>query len=115
MIYNKAMGKKILSMDEVIEILRRELPFLTSKYGVKKMGIFGSYAKGLQSGKSDIDILVELKKPLGLEFIELADRLEEILGKKADVATFECFRRSLKNPRYRHIAENVKKTIIYVQ
>lgn len=71
-------------------------------------------AKGKQKKKSDIDILVDLKKPLGLDFIKLTDRLEERLGKKVDVATFDCYRRSFNNPRYKHIAEDIKKSLLYV-
>jgi uncharacterized protein len=102
------------SRDTIIQILKRDLPYLKKKYGVEKIALFGSYTKGQQKKKSDIDILVDLKKPLGLDFIELAGRLEEKLGKKVDVATFDCYQRSFNNPRYKHIAEDIKKSLIYV-
>jgi predicted nucleotidyltransferase len=110
----KANKVEMPSQDKVIKILKKELPHLRNKYGVEKIAIFGSFAKGKQRKKSDIDILVKLKKPLGLDFIELADRLEEKLGKKVDVATFDCYRKSFNNPRYKHIAEDIKKNLIYV-
>jgi hypothetical protein len=105
---------ELLSQNKAIKILKKELPFLRDKYGVERIAIFGSFAKGKQGIKSDIDILVDLRKPLGLDFIELADKLEEKLGKKVDVATFDCYRRSFNNPRYKHIAEDIKKSLIYV-
>jgi len=105
---------ELLSQDKVVKILRKELPFLRDKYGVKKIAVFGSFAKRRQKKKSDIDILVDFRRPLGLDFFELADKLEEKLGKKVDVATFDCYRRSFNNPRYKHIAEDVKKSLIYV-
>ena len=105
---------ELLSQNKAIKILKKELPFLRDKYGVERIAIFGSFAKGRQKKKSDIDILVDLRKPLGLDFIELADKLEEKLGKKVDVATFDCYRRSFNNPRYKHIAEDIKKSLIYV-
>jgi uncharacterized protein len=105
---------ELLSQNKAIKILKKELPFLRDKYGVERIAIFGSFAKGKQGIKSDIDILVDLRKPLGLDFIELSDKLEEKLGKKVDVATFDCYRRSLNNPRYKHIAEDIKKSLIYV-
>ena len=111
------MGTKkivLLSQNQALKILKKELPFLRDKYGVERIAIFGSFAKGKQGIKSDIDILVDLRKPLGLDFIELADKLEEKLGKKVDVATFDCYRRSFNNPRYKHIAEDIKKSLIYV-
>jgi len=51
---------------------------------------------------------------LGLEFVALADRLEKILGRKVDVATYDHYKRSFHNPRYKHIAEEIKKSLIYV-
>jgi len=101
------------AQDKIIRILKKELPYLKDKYGVRKIALFGSYAKCKQKKKSDIDIIVDLKKPLGLDFIELADRLEERLGKKVDVATFDCYKRSFNNPRYKHIAEDIKRSLIW--
>ncbi|MBI5191934.1 MAG: nucleotidyltransferase domain-containing protein [Nitrospirae bacterium] len=106
--------KTTLTKEHVIKILRKDLPFLKERYGVEKIAIFGSFAKGKQRGKSDVDILIYLKKSIGLDFIELADRLEEKLGKRVDIATFECYRKSFNKPRYKHIAEDVEKSLIYV-
>lgn len=103
-----------ISKERIIRILRKELPYLKEKYGVEKIVLYGSFAKGTHKKKSDIDILVDIKKPIGLEFVSLADRLEEILGRKVDVATYAHFRRSFQNPRYKHIAEDIKKSLIYV-
>jgi len=64
--------------------------------------------------KSDVDILVQLMKPLGLEFVELAYHLKKILKKKVDLATFDTLKRSLENPRYKHIASDIERTLSYV-
>jgi predicted nucleotidyltransferase len=99
---------------EVLQILRKELPYLREKYGVEKLAIYGSFAKGAQTKKSDVDILVQLVNPLGLKFVELAYHLEKVLGRKVDLATFETLHRSLENPRYRHIALDIQRTLSYV-
>jgi len=104
----------VLSKDDIIKKLKKELPTFAARYGVKGLALYGSYARGKQNKKSDIDILVDLKKPLGLSFIELSDKLEEILGHKVDLATFDCFKRSFHNPRYKHIAEEIKNDLIHV-
>jgi len=104
----------VQTREEVISILRKELPYLKDKYGVERIILYGSFAKGNQKKKSDIDILVDLRKTLGFEFVALADTLEEKLGRKVDVATFEHFKGSFHNPRYRHIAEDIEKSMIYV-
>ncbi len=106
--------KEPLTKEEIMQILRKELPYLREKYGVEKIAIYGSFAKGSPTTKSDIDILVQLVKPLGLEFVALAYYLEEILGRKVDLATFDTLHRSMENPRYKHIAADIQRTLSYV-
>ena len=106
--------KKPLAKEEIMQILRRELPYLREKYGVEKIAIYGSFAKDSHTTKSDVDILVQLVKPLGLGFVALAYYLEEILGRKVDLATFDTLHRSMENPRYKHIAADIQRTLSYV-
>ncbi len=68
-----------------------------------------------QTEKRDVDLLVELTRPLGFEFVDLADYLEEVLGRKVELATFSTFQRSKQDPRRRHIAFSVEKELVYVQ
>jgi len=98
----------------VINILRKQLPQLRAKYGVEKMALYGSFAKGTARKKSDVDILVQLTRPLGLEFVQLAFELEESLGRKVDLATFESFQGGRMNSRYAHIALDIERTLFYV-
>jgi predicted nucleotidyltransferase len=100
--------------EKVLRILEVEAPFLKRKYGVKRIALFGSCARGEQTKKSDLDLLVQLAKPLGLEFIDLALYLEEKLGCKVDLATFESLDRSRTNPRYSHIASEIEGSLTYV-
>jgi predicted nucleotidyltransferase len=100
----------MLSKERIIEILKEKYPYLVSEYGVKKIGLFGSYAKERQTEKSDIDIIAEFDKPIGLKFIEFTEYLEEILGKKTDVLTPE----GIKGIIIKRIAEDIEKNIIYV-
>lgn len=72
---------------DIIEILKKHKDIIQKKYTVKKIGIFGSYAKGTQKKSSDIDILVELETPTYNNFIDLAFYLEELYGKKIDLIT----------------------------
>jgi predicted nucleotidyltransferase len=62
---------------------------------VVRRALYGSLAQGLADEDSDVDLLVELSHPLGLEFFALADYLERKLGRKVDLVTLETFRRSL--------------------
>ncbi|HGE70850.1 TPA: nucleotidyltransferase [Candidatus Poribacteria bacterium] len=105
--------RKKLSRDDILRILRDQMPYLKEKYGVERLAIFGSFAKGSQTSKSDIDIIVQLAKPIGLDFMELADFLEGILGRKVDLSTFDQLMRSKENQRYQHIVQDVERTMIY--
>jgi uncharacterized protein len=108
------MSKK-LAKEDMFERLKRELPYLQEKYGVERMALYGSFARSEQAEKSDVDLLVELARPLGFEFVELADYLEKVLGRKVDLATFSTFHRSKQDPRRRHIAFNIEKELVYVR
>lgn len=51
------------------------------------MAIFGSYGRGQQGEDSDVDILVDFQKPIGIEFIDLANELESLLKLKVDLVS----------------------------
>ena len=81
---------------ELENIKNKILPIL-KKYNIKKAGIFGSYVRGEQKKRSDVDILVEVKKEMGLfEFIELKNTLEKAVKRKIDLVEYNCIRKELK-------------------
>jgi len=85
------------TLSEAKQILRKNKPILKSKYGVKEIGIFGSYACGRAANKSDIDILVNFSKPIGLEFVCLGFYLKRILHMRVDLVTNGALRPQLKD------------------
>ncbi len=107
-------SKPDLTREDVLSILKEEMPHLRRKYGVQRMLLYGAFAKGKPTDKSDVDILVALRKDLGFAFIELADRLEELLGRRVDITTCSHFESSSRNQRYRHIAEDIRQSMIHV-
>jgi uncharacterized protein len=92
--------------DEIIALLKRAKPSFQARFSLGDIGLFGSYARGDQTEQSDIDILVDVKGTIGFEFMQLADDLEQMLGKKVDLIT----KNSLRKQSYDYIA----KDIIYV-
>ena len=101
-----------LTREMITEILSEKSEYLASKYGVKRIGLFGSYAKETSiRPTSDVDIIVTFDRPIGFKFMELADYLEEILGKPVDLLT----ENALESIRYPHIAQSIRENIIYVQ
>ena len=96
--------------DDTIEKIRTQYDFLVSEFGVRRIGLFGSVSMGTDTEKSDIDLLVEFNRPIGLRFINLVDYLENLLGRKVDVVT----RDGLENIRVKKVAEDIRRTVIYV-
>lgn len=76
------------SLKEIESVLRGNLDELRRDFGVKEIGVFGSYARGEANAESDMDILVEFIRPLGFfRFLELEESLGELLGVKVDLVT----------------------------
>ena len=75
------------SLTEIKETLKSNKLRLTEKYGLSLLAIFGSYGRGQQTETSDIDILVDFQKPIGVEFIDLANELERLLKAKVDLVS----------------------------
>jgi len=84
-------------LDKIKNIIAKHRKELAGKFEVKKIGIFGSYARGEQKKGSDVDIRVKFQKPVGWEFIDLQDYLEHILGKKVDLVTFAAIRPKMRD------------------
>lgn len=71
-------------------------PILTQRFKVRKIGYFGSYVDGTATESSDIDILVDFKAPLGWEFFDLQDLLENELNLKVDLLSTKAIKEQLK-------------------
>jgi len=70
--------------DDVIAILRDARKMLR-RYGVRRIGLFGSFARGEQTADSDLDFLVELEKPNFGDFMDLAFYLEDRFGRRVEL------------------------------
>ena len=97
-------GREIMkSRIQILETLQRIKPELMSRYGVKWLAVFGSYARGEQEENSDVDIIVDVDPSIGLKFVELADFLESHLGVRVDVVS----RRAIKARTWEVIKEEL--------
>jgi len=99
-----------MDKDEIIRLMRENYNFLTTEYGVSRIGIFGSLVKGTMTEDSDVDIVVEFKRPIGFKFIRLVEYLESLFGKKVDVIT----KAGIENIRVKEVARNIERDLIYV-
>ena len=76
-----------LGSDVIVKALGRHRSTL-DEFGVSRLSLFGSFARGEGRHDSDIDLLVEFNRPVGLfEFVRLQRRLAELLGHRVDLVT----------------------------
>ncbi len=100
-------GMTMKRLEEIQEILRQKKPILREKFKVKEIGIFGSFVRGEEKDTSDLDILVELERPVGLiKFVGLQNYLSDELGEKVDLVT-----KSALKPR---IKKNILSEVVYI-
>lgn len=71
-----------------LEKIKSKIIRVLKEKGIKKAGIFGSYARGEQTKKSDVDILIDPPKEMGIEFYGLMVELEDELGRKVDLLSY---------------------------
>ena len=79
----------MISLSEIKKVLSGKKQYLNEQFGVKEIGIFGSYLRNQNRADSDVDILIELERPPRISLIglvELQDYLTELLGIKVDLA-----------------------------
>ena len=95
------------TFEEIKKVLQKHREEFREQYGLKEIGIFGSYVKGEQKEKSDIDMLIELEKPIGfVRFMKLENALSQLLGVRVEMVT----RKALKS----HIGKRILQEVKYV-
>ena len=83
---------------------------LLQKHAVRRIALFGSYATGAQSRKSDLDFLVDFERPTYENLLGLSKDLERLFGRKVDILTPQ----GLESIRVKGISESIRKTLAYV-
>jgi predicted nucleotidyltransferase len=86
-----------MDREDIFTSLREAEPQLRDR-GVQSLAVFGSVARGNYSQDSDLDILVDFSRPVGLfEFIRLKQYLEKITQRRVDLVTQDALRPEMKN------------------
>lgn len=101
------MNQKTSKLKEIEKIISDNKTTLEQNFKVSEIGIFGSYLRGAQKKKSDLDVLVEFSEPVGLfHFMRLEDFLSALTGVKVDLVL-----KSALKPR---IKDNIIKEALYL-
>jgi uncharacterized protein len=97
-------------MSDELKEMRRRLSEarddLIERYPIRRLGLFGSVVRGDHGPESDVDVLVEFSRPVGLEIVDLAEELEAVLGRRVDLVS----RKAISDRMLPHI----EKDLIYV-
>lgn len=96
----------MITKQEILTRLQELKPILHKEYAVKEIGLFGSFSDNTFKDDSDIDILVELEKPIGWKFFSLEIYLEKVFNRKIDLVT--------KNALKEQIRDLILKQVHYV-
>jgi uncharacterized protein len=96
----------MLTRKEILYKLKELKPILYKDFAVKEIGLFGSFSDDSNTEDSDIDLLVELEKPIGWKFFSLELYLEKIFNRKIDLVT--------KNAIKEQIRDSILQKIKYV-
>ena len=97
------------SLIEIQQTLRQYLPEVRQKYHIRQLGIFGSFVRGEQTEKSDLDLLIEFEPNARfglLTFCQLENEISELLHCKVDLVMKDSL-----NPR---IGKQILQEVIYL-
>jgi len=100
------VGHGVRDTGEVATRLRAHGTELRDRYHFHRIGVFGSFANGTQTERSDVDLLVETDDPGGIRFIDAVLFLEELLGRRVDLVREHLVRGEIR--------DRVMREVIYV-
>jgi len=87
-----------MQREETLEILRQHKQDLAAKYGVTRLGIFGSVARGEATQGSDVDVVVEMPPDL-FQMVHMKEELERLLATSVDLIRYQKYLNSLLKRR----------------
>ncbi len=82
------MNAHAINREEILKELRLGKPELERRYGVSRVGLFGSAARGEIRDDSDIDVVVEMAQPDLFFLVHIKEELEERLGRPVDIVQY---------------------------
>lgn len=86
----------MITKETILSKLKELKPSLYQDYAVKEIGLFGSFSDNTNDEESDIDIIVELEKPIGWKFFSLELYLEKTFNRKIDLVTKSALKEQIK-------------------
>jgi len=103
------MHNVFLSSNPAYVAFKKNLAHIQQTFGIKRIGIFGSFARGEQNNESDVDVLVEFKSGEATfdNFMQLAYYLEDLLKRHVDILTCDGISK--------YIRPYIEKEVIWIE
>ena len=92
---------------EIVDRLRAYKEKFADKYGIEQLGLFGSVARGEQDEKSDIDVIIKLRRPSCFTCFGIQEELRKLFHQKVDLIT-------LHENMFRSFRQNLERDAIYI-
>jgi hypothetical protein len=96
-----------MEREDIIKFIAAHKAKFEQEFGLKRIGLFGSYARGEMREESDIDIVVEIEKPDLFHLIGIKQAIEEVLGTKVDIVR-------LRDTMNQTLRSRIERDVIYV-
>ena len=87
-----------MQREEVLNVLREHKQVLSAKYGVSRLGIFGSVARGESTDSSDVDVVVKMPPDL-FQMVHMKAELEQLLSTSVDLIRYQKYLNALLKRR----------------
>jgi predicted nucleotidyltransferase len=97
-----------MNVEAIKKQIQKNKAEISEKYFVKEIGLFGSYIRNEQTKTSDLDIIVDFKKPIGWDVVDLQEYLQKLLGVKVDFVLKQGIKRNKK------LWNLIKREVMYV-
>jgi predicted nucleotidyltransferase len=83
------------SREGILNTLREQRALLSQHYPIRRLALFGSWARDDAQEDSDVDLIVEVDPSIGMRFVELAEELEQVLGRRVHLVSHRAIKTSL--------------------
>lgn len=105
--HNIIMTAKERELENIVTLLARQKEYLKTKYRIREIGVFGSFVRGEQGDKSDIDILIDKDEAIGLlKLSNLQNYLSQLIGIPVDLV--------IKRSLHPHVKNNILDDVVYI-
>ena len=78
--------------EQILHLLHEQRSILNQRYPIRRLALFGSWARGDAREDSDVDVLVDVDPSIGIGFVDLAEELERALGRHVDLVSRRAIR-----------------------